>query len=167
MADAFDIEPGRPFDPEHADPDADRADAAEPDAAPLPPLGVASTGDIGAESALEVTEETVRSLLVAQGSLVHGLVAIDKDSDEWVWLRAELEAIVPPLTRIANRYDPVRQLAAVGDPLAVGVALFGHARRSLEERAADIARARAELERQAAETGEVRFRFAGDGSGDE
>lgn len=138
-ADPFEVEGGRPFEAT-----GDRADDAgeggwtsptsdaDVDHA-LPPVGVV---DVDAAPLELVPEATIRSLLMAQGSLVHGLVAIEKGTDEWVWLEHELAAIVPPLTRIVNRYPVLQKAAVAGDPLAVAVAMGGYGRRSMETRGA-------------------------------
>lgn len=159
--DPFEIEPGTPFDvDEDTDENGVHADSYDDAPSGLPPAGVAFGGDIGAESWPHVDEDTVRSLLEAQGSAVHALVAVDKSSDEWVWLRAELDAIVPPLTRIINRYEPLARLTGeYGDPIAVAIAIGGYGRRSLEERAIAAANRQLAAHEEAAAAGEARFRF--------
>jgi hypothetical protein len=151
----FGIAPGRPFEPGTEPP----ADATPGNDAEQPPLEIPA--DAGTFDLL-VSEETVRALLTAQGSVVHGLAAIDKESDEWVWLQAELDAIVPPLTRIINRYDSLRRLAEAGDPLAVMIALGGYSRRSIETRAATRAALLATAEHEASEAGQARMVFLPD-----
>jgi hypothetical protein len=107
----------------------------------------------------DVTEAQVRELLIAQGALVHGFLAIEKGSEEWVWLQAELDAIVPPLTRIVNRYDFLRRAAEHADPLPIGMALFSYTQRSLAERG----RTQAEhvASEEAEPTGQADFTYVG------
>ena len=92
---------------------------------------------------IEISEEQVRGVLRAQGALLHGTAAVEKDSTEWVYLQADLDAIVPPLTRIVNRYDVLARAMAHGDFLAIALGMAGYGKRSLEERAAGLARAQA------------------------
>ena len=108
---------GPEFDPERA--------AAEPSPAPAP-----------AEPAplIEWEEDTVKALLTLKGRALHaGIGVADED---WRYTELDLAAIAPPLTRIANRYEPVQRLAKHADPLILLFALGGYGVRSLEERAA-------------------------------
>jgi len=87
-------------------------------------------------------EDTVRSILRAEGAAVHTLVGVT--DDDWVWLEHELDAIAPPLTRILNRYPATRAAAGAGDEAAVVIALGGHATRSYIARKAELAARMAE-----------------------
>jgi hypothetical protein len=158
----FEVDPGRPAKLPGDDRTDELHQAGEPTdrEGRLPPLGLTAELPL-ADQFPEVSEETVRALLTAQGALVHGLVAIDKASDEWVWLEAELAAIVPPLTRIVNRYDALRQLAEMGDPLAVLLALGGYGKRSLQTRAADATALAAAFELDLEQAGQAHFRGVG------
>jgi hypothetical protein len=109
---------------------------------------------------LEVAEDQIRDLLRAQGSVLHGAVAIEKGSDEWLWLEHELDAIAGPLTRIVNRYDVLRRAAAHGDYLTIAVAAGGYAQRSLSDRGQAQA-ASAEQAPTQAETGDAEFVYVG------
>ncbi len=150
----FEVDPGQPFAPSEQSERATTDETGrETDLPPVAP--VASDG----LELLEVTEEQVRSLLMVQGAAVHGLAAVDKDSDEWVWLQAELDAIVPPLTRICNRYEPLRRAAALGDYPAVALGLGAYTRRSVSERAAALARLR--FAEEAVPSSDADFRYAG------
>jgi hypothetical protein len=108
---------GPQFDPERA--------AAEPSpAAPAPepaPL-------------IEWEEDTIRALLTLKGRALHAGIGVA--DDDWRYTELDLAAIAPPLTRIANRYEPVQRLAKHADPLILLFALGGYGVRSLEERAA-------------------------------
>jgi hypothetical protein len=80
------------------------------------------------------TTDRIRTVLETQGAVVHGLVAVDSESLEWLYTEADLKAIAPPLTRILNRYDVTRAAAAASDELSVAVGLAGYAARSWSER---------------------------------
>ncbi|HUR85657.1 MAG TPA: hypothetical protein VMY78_09950 [Solirubrobacteraceae bacterium] len=112
---AFVADPGPAFDP---------AGAPEPDPTAFAPELV----DLGWE------EEQVRSLLEAQGVVLHTVAAIDKDSAEWLYTATELRAIAGPLTRILNTYDVTRAAAGSADPLILMVGLSGYVTRSYSER---------------------------------
>lgn len=116
-ASPFVSEPGPDFDPE--------AGGGEPEATltPLPELD-------GWE------EETVRSVLVAQGVLAHGAIGVAET--DWAYTEADLSAIAPPLTRILNRYDATRAAAGTGDELALMIGLGGYVSRSYRERVAAL-----------------------------
>ena len=131
------VEPGRPFSPKGADRSRTDAESVEtlPPVPPEPMLPVF------------VGEEQVRGFLVAQGAAVHGLVAVEPDSNEWVYLESDLEAIAPPLTRIINRFPMVAAtFARFGDWPALGMGALGYVGRSLEERSTDKARQLAKVE---------------------
>jgi hypothetical protein len=85
------------------------------------------------------TAPRIKSLLQAKGALVHGVLAVDKSSQEWLYTAADLDAIAPALARIMNRYPATRAAAAGGDELAVAVGFAGYAARSYSERRAAIA----------------------------
>jgi hypothetical protein len=76
----------------------------------------------------------VRQILAAKGLLLHHLVAIEKESTEWVYTERDLAAIAPPLTAILNRYDVTRAGAAAGDELALAIGFLGYGSRSIRER---------------------------------
>jgi hypothetical protein len=120
-------DPGPAFDSKQA--------AAEPapEPAPAPELGVVEVG---------WEEDTVRSLLSAEGQVVHTLAGVD--DDDWLWLQHELDAIAPPLTRILNRYPALRAAAEAGDGMAVMIAMGGHVTRSYMTRRAELVAAAAE-----------------------
>jgi hypothetical protein len=99
-----------------------------------PPLAAAPAEPL---IALEWDEGTVRSILTAQGAVVHGLVGVA--DDDWIYLQHELEAIAPPLTRVLNRYDALRAAAGTGDELALMIGLGGYVSRSWMTRKAELA----------------------------
>jgi hypothetical protein len=92
------------------------------------------------------SEDRVRTVLETQGAVVHGLVAVEPESTEWLYTRADLQAIAPPLTRILNRYDATRAAAAASDELAVAVGFAGYAARSYSERKSALAALAADYE---------------------
>lgn len=109
---------GPVFDPERA------AAAAPPAAEPEAPAPI------------EWEEDTVKSILLLKGRALHaGIGVADQD---WRYTELDLAAIAPPLTRIANRYEPVQRLAKHADPLILLFAFGGYGVRSLEERAAAL-----------------------------
>lgn len=110
-----------------AGPAFDAASAAE-QPAPRPEPGAADVWD----------ESQLRSILSAKGAVLHGLLAVEKESTEWSYTDADLDAIAPPLARILNRYDATRAAAAAGDELAVAVGFGGYALRSYGERKAAL-----------------------------
>lgn len=84
-------------------------------------------------------ERRVAQLLQAKGLALHALVAVDKQSGEWVYTQNDLAAIAPPLTAILNRYEPTRAAAHAGDELALIVGLASYTGRSIMERRTAIA----------------------------
>ena len=110
----------------------DAGRAAE-EAAPEPPPEPPALLD-------EFHEDQVRSLLEAQGAAVHWAVAVEKESDEWLYTKADLGAIAPPLTRILNRYDATRAMAGAADEGALVIGLTGYITRSYRARRAALAR---------------------------
>lgn len=117
----FSVDPGPAFDAEHR-PQTEPVAEVEPEVVQL------------------WDERRVRVLLGAKGAALHALVAVEKESTEWVYTQRDLEAIAPPLTAILNRYDATRAAAAAGDELAVAIGFFGYAGRSWRERQQALAR---------------------------
>lgn len=111
-------DPGPRFDPE-----------AEPEWGQLPPAPEP-------EAQAEVEEwdpEVIKSILATQGRLLH--FALGVTEQDWIYTEADLAAIAPPMRRILNRYDPTRELAKHGDPIALALAFGGgYVGRSLMER---------------------------------
>jgi hypothetical protein len=98
----------------------------------VPPVAEPEPG--AAEQLIEWEEDQVKSLLGLQGRALHGAVGI-ADQD-WVHTEADLASIAGPLTRICNRYEPVRQFAKHSDPLMLAMAIGAYGVRSVEERRA-------------------------------
>jgi hypothetical protein len=144
------VEPGRPFQAKGSDRSKSEG---ESDETALPPVPVVLVPAF-------VGEEQVRGFLIAQGALAHGLVAVEHESDEWVYLEADLEALAPPLTRIINRFPIAASVfERLGDYPALAMGAAGYVGRSLEERAAGKARLAAGEESEP--TTDVPFRFGG------
>jgi hypothetical protein len=116
---------------------ADRGPAFDPDAAaeqsaaapPRPP-------DPSPIAAIEWEQDTIESLLGLKGRALHAAIGVAEE--DWHYTELDLAAIAPPLTRIANRYEPIQRLAQHADPLILLFALGGYGVRSLEERAAAL-----------------------------
>lgn len=72
-----------------------------------------------------VAEAKVRAVLFNVGDGVHAVAGVGEY--DWVMTQRDLDRIAPPLTRILNRYDTTRAIAAYSDELAValGVGLYG------------------------------------------
>lgn len=70
-------------------------------------------------------QDTIEDLLEGLGSGLH--LMLGKGPDDWEMTEVDLARIAPPLTRIANRYEPVARLAPMADPILVarGFALYG------------------------------------------
>lgn len=116
-------DPGPAFDAEAA--------AAEPPPEPVPPAGPSAEPDVQWE------ETVVRSILGIQGRFLHAGIGVSEQ--DWLHTDLDLAAIAPPLTRIFNRYEPIRRYAAHADPITVAVGVSGYATRSLLERRRELA----------------------------
>jgi hypothetical protein len=70
-------------------------------------------------------QETIEQFLRGTGAGLHMLAGVGER--DWLMTQADLERIAPPLTRIANRYEPALRLSPIADPLLVahGFALYG------------------------------------------
>lgn len=117
----FIADPGPAFD----------AAAAEPELPPPPP-----TAEAPLEALEQWEEDAIKSLLGIQGRVLHAAVGIAEQ--DWVHTDADLAAIAPPLTRICNRYEPIRRYARHADPLALATGLAAYATRSLLERRQEL-----------------------------
>ncbi|MFI4950661.1 MAG: hypothetical protein ACHP7A_06450 [Caulobacterales bacterium] len=115
----FIADAGPPFDPEAA--------AAEPP--PAPPREPEAPANL-----IQWEQDTVEALLMLKGRAMHAGIGVAEH--DWRYTELDLAAIAPPLTRIANRYEPVQRLAKHADPLILLFAVGGYGVRSLEERAA-------------------------------
>jgi hypothetical protein len=69
--------------------------------------------------------ETIETFLSGTGAGIHMLIG--QTEQDWLLTEKDLERIAPPLTRIANRWEPALRLSPVADPLLVahGMALYG------------------------------------------
>lgn len=91
--------------------------------------------------ALEIAwdAERVKVVLRAEGAVAHNLLAVDRDSGEWVWTEPELAAVAPALANMLNANPLTRAAAASSDPIALIMGLSGHVSRSIGERRAALA----------------------------
>ncbi len=99
-------------------------------------------------------QETVEQFLMGLGAGVHMMIgAAEKD---WLMTQRDLERIAPPMTRIANRWEPALRLSPFADPLLVahGFALYGW--RSALERSRALRDQAAEEAPETAAAGYVR-----------
>jgi hypothetical protein len=106
-------------------------------------------------------EQTVEQFLLGFGAGVHMLIG--QAESDWLMTRKDLERIAPPMTRIANRWEPALRLSPYADPLLVahGMALYGW--RSALERA----RALRDRQEQAEASPRARYERAPEGSPEE
>jgi hypothetical protein len=90
-------------------------------------------------------EKQIRELLTLQGEITHAVFAAGPDDDEtWYQTERDLNAIAPPLTRIANRYDAIRAAAAAGDEILLASAVSRYAARNYVKRRRLLATLRAQ-----------------------
>jgi hypothetical protein len=105
------------------------------------PVGFASDEPAGLLLPIpDVSEEQVRSVLGNGGDMLHALVGVGEY--DLVMTEADLDRIAPPLTRIVNRYEPVKAVAGHSDEaaVAIGFGMYGW-RTALERRAVNRAKA--------------------------
>jgi hypothetical protein len=123
---------------------ADAGPAFNPEAAgaEMPPPPPA------AERAVEMLEEweeaVIGSLLGVKGRMLHATAGVS--DQDWVYTDLDLQAIVPPLTRIFNRYEPIRKYAPYADPLTLFTAFSAYVTRSALERREELQVREAEAE---------------------
>ena len=79
-------------------------------------------------------EEQVRDWLLNAGGLAHASFGVGEL--DWQFTEADLKRIAPPATRIMNRYQPSRAIAAYSDPAAVAMGFGLYGWRSALERVA-------------------------------
>lgn len=141
------------------------------------PASAPSTGaaDAGVELApppatadVEWLEENIRGHLELFGEGLHGVFG--RAEKDWLMTQKDLDRIGGPLTRILNRYDATRAIAAASDPIALAAGTGTYAVRSvLQARAADMARredAEQELEEDQAGYDDVPESSQGSSNGD-
>jgi hypothetical protein len=79
-------------------------------------------------------EEQLRDWLKNVGAVAHASFGVGEH--DWEFTKADLERIAPPATRILNRYQPTRVVAAYSDPAAVAIGFGLYGWRSTLERMA-------------------------------
>jgi hypothetical protein len=103
-----------------------------------PPAAPAGEEPAGLGAFAEAWEEDqVRDWLRNAGALAHAGFGVGEH--DWEMTQADLERIAPPATRILNRYQPTRLVAAYSDPAAVAVGFGLYGWRSTLERMAVLA----------------------------
>lgn len=127
-------DPGPAFNPEAAA------------AAPPPPAPDEPAPDSGGWD-----EDRVRMWLGVKGQALHGFLAVDPDSTEWIYTEQDLQMIAGPLARILNRYDATAALAEASDEASVAIGFGGYALRSYGERKAALRARRARQEQAPAD----------------
>lgn len=103
------------------------------DAKQAPPEAPAPEQELPPAFELGWEQDKVESWLTNAGDLAHATMGV-ADAD-WAMTKADLERIAPPLTRILNRYEPMRAVAAYSDPASVAVGFGMYGWRSALERA--------------------------------
>lgn len=82
---------------------------------------------------IEWDPERVAKILKAFGWVLHSLDPVD-DPQLWLMTGEDLSELAPPVARIANRHEPIRQVAQKSDEIAVGLATFPYVQRNLAAR---------------------------------
>ena len=105
----------------------------------------------GEELVEEWQREQVEAWLTNAGDLAHAAIGIAEN--EWKFTQTDLRRIGPSATRMLNRYQPTRAVAAYSDPmaLAMGFGLYGW--RSGLERVAELKARKEAAEGQVVATG--------------
>jgi hypothetical protein len=111
-------------------------DAGSPPPTP-PPAAEEGRFEVGWEPA------QVQDWLLNAGDVAHAAFGVSER--DWAMSKADLERIGPPLTRILNRFEPSRAVAAYSDPAAVAMGFGMYGWRSALERT-QVLRARARAE---------------------
>jgi hypothetical protein len=126
----------------------DYVEGQGPGVAELPPTPPADPDPAVAAGAPPVVwdQQTVEQFLRGTGEGIHMLAGVAER--DWQMTEKDLERIAPPLTRIANRYEAVLQLAPVADPLLVAHGMTLYAWRSTLERKRAVRDAQEELRRR-------------------
>jgi hypothetical protein len=88
--------------------------------------------ELGAFELPHVEEESVRSVLLTGGDMLHALAGVGEH--DWRATQSDLDRIAPPATRILNRYQFTRAVAAKSDEAALVMGLGLYSWRSLLER---------------------------------
>ena len=81
-------------------------------------------------------EEKLRDVMRVIGDGAHAIAGVAES--DWAFIDADLDRIVPPLTRIMNRVPVLAKASEASDPLAVGIGFGLYGWRSAWERAAAL-----------------------------
>src|SRR3954447_26889334 len=109
----------------------DAGPAFDPDSPPAPEQPPLAAAEI-LEGLPEWEEEVIGNLLGLKGRVLHALAGVA--AEDWLYTELDLAAIVPPLVRILNRYEPPRRYAGHADPIMVAFGVGGYGLRSVIER---------------------------------
>ncbi len=119
---------------------------------PTPPEPAEEPGADAGAFALGWEEKQVQDWLLNAGDLAHAAFGVSER--DWQMSQADLERIGPPLTRILNRFEPSRAVAAYSDPAAVAMGFGMYGWRSALERTQTL-RARQRADELAGSSGSV------------
>lgn len=109
---------------------ADAGPAFDPKQAPAAP--VIDEPELPLE---EWSEEQIEEFFMLGGETLHMFLRVGADDREtFIPTERDVKAIVPPATRIANRYDAIRAAAAAGDEILLATALSRYAIRNYARR---------------------------------
>lgn len=112
---------------------ADAGPAFDPERAPVTEFDPEEEG-LAVEPG-DWDEQRVREFLILQGEITHELLKVgEEDTETWLHTERDLRAIAPPLTRILNRYDATRALAAAGDEALLAAAVVRYGARNYTRR---------------------------------
>lgn len=80
----------------------------------------------------EVSEPMVRAALAAAGQLVAMGMAHPDIPRHWQPTADELDRMTPPATRLVNRSPAMRRVAAMGDPMLLGIEVVRFVTRNID-----------------------------------
>jgi hypothetical protein len=83
----------------------------------------------------EWDEERIREFFMMGSETLHWMLRVGPEDEEtFKATERDLDAMVPPATRIANRYDAIRAAAAAGDEVLLAAALTRYGLRNYARR---------------------------------
>jgi hypothetical protein len=82
------------------------------------------------------SEEHFHTILTGFGSGMH--ILLGQTNEDWLMTAEDLERIAPPMTRMANRWEPALKASTYADPFLVAYGLTLYVWRSMLERARAI-----------------------------
>jgi hypothetical protein len=104
--------------------------------------------------------EHIEQFLKGTGAGIHLLIG--QDERDWLMTKADLERMAPPLTRIANRWEPALRLSPLADPLlfTYGAVLY------VWRNALEMQRRKKDLAAAAPEDAGAHYEYPDDADGD-